>query len=126
MYLPVWAFEHRLDGPVPADDGDIVFQGVTVDLQTGVSLELHAALGAFISLIVANCLILTFRAVARGARLEWNAMKVAVDGKLDRVDKVTRFTDFFIKAELRVPAGTDVSKAEHMVQRAESVCLVTN
>jgi organic hydroperoxide reductase OsmC/OhrA len=80
----------------------------------------------FLVAAVANCLILTFRAVARGARFEWNAMSVEVDGKLDRVDNVTQFTDFFIKVELNVPAGSDVSKAEHMLHRSEAVCLITN
>lgn len=75
---------------------------------------------------VANCLILTFRAVARGSRFEWNSMSVEVDGKLDRVDNETQFTDFFIKAELHVPAGSNLKKAEHIVHRSEAVCLVTN
>ena len=75
---------------------------------------------------VANCLILTFRAVARASRYEWNAMRVEVEGKLDRVDNVTQFTDFFIKAELHVPPGSDIAKAEHMLHRSEAVCLVTN
>ena len=75
---------------------------------------------------VANCLILTFRAVSRGSRFEWNSMSVEVDGKLDRVDNETQFTDFFIKAELHVPAGSNLKKAEHIVHRSEAVCLVTN
>ena len=75
---------------------------------------------------VANCLILTFRAVSRGARFEWNAMRVDVDGKLDRVEKVTQFTDYFIRAELHVPAGSNLKKAERLVSRSKDVCLVTN
>lgn len=75
---------------------------------------------------VANCLILTFRAVARASKFEWNALRVDVDGKLDRVDKVTQFTDYFIKAELQLPAGSNLKKAERMLNRSKDVCLVTN
>jgi organic hydroperoxide reductase OsmC/OhrA len=75
---------------------------------------------------VANCFILTFRAVARGSRFEWNALRCEVEGVLNRVDRVTRFTDFNIRAILRVPEGTDEHKAQRLLEKSEAVCLVTN
>ncbi len=75
---------------------------------------------------VADCLILTFRGVARGNKLEWNALTCETTGVLDKVDRVTRFTEFRTKATLRVPAGTDAAKAERLLHRAEQACLVTN
>lgn len=80
----------------------------------------------FLIAAVADCFILTFRAVARGAKFEWNSLSCEVDGVLDRVDKVTRFTDYHMKVVLHVPAGTDEKKAERLLHRSESVCLVTN
>lgn len=80
----------------------------------------------FLVAAVADCFILTFRAVARGAKFEWNSLNCEVDGVLDRVDKVTRFTDYHMKVVLHVPAGSDVKKAERLLHRSESVCLVTN
>lgn len=75
---------------------------------------------------VADCFILTFRAVARGSRFDWTSVRCEVDGILDRVDKVTCFTAFHVHVTLHVPAGTDVKKAERLVEKSDHVCLVTN
>jgi organic hydroperoxide reductase OsmC/OhrA len=75
---------------------------------------------------IADCFILTFRAVARGSRFEWNSVNCEVDAVLDRVDRVTRFTEYFIRVELHVPPGSDLHKAERLAEKSESVCLITN
>ena len=75
---------------------------------------------------IADCLILTFRAVARASRFEWHSLSCDVEGILDRVDNITCFTDFIIRATLHVPAGANLKKAERLVEKSESVCLVTN
>ncbi len=75
---------------------------------------------------VADCFILTFRAVARASKLEWTSLTCDVDAVLDRVERVTRFTAFHEKVVLEVPAGTDVAKAERLLHKAEQACLVTN
>ncbi|MGB3954288.1 MAG: OsmC family protein, partial [Brooklawnia sp.] len=41
---------------------------------------------------VANCLVLTWRSVARVNKFEWTDLTVDVHGVLDRIDRVTRFT----------------------------------
>lgn len=74
---------------------------------------------------VADCFILTFRAIARGSRFEWNAVSCDVEGILNRVDNVTRFTDYHMKVALRIPAGMDPAKADRLARRSEEVCLVT-
>lgn len=75
---------------------------------------------------VADCFILTFRAVARGSHFEWNSVKCEVRGVLDRVDKVTCFTEFHVHVTLQVPDGADMHKAERLVEKSDHVCLVTN
>lgn len=75
---------------------------------------------------VADCLILTFRGVARAARLDWSAVRCEVDGTLDKQDGVTRFTHFAVRASLDVPEGTDEAKAARLLEKAEQGCLVTN
>ena len=45
---------------------------------------------------------------------------------LDRVERVTQFTEFTIDVSLRVPAGADAHKAHRIAERSEQVCLVTN
>lgn len=80
----------------------------------------------FLVAAVANCFILTFRAISRGSKFEWNSLSCKVDGVLDRVDKVTQFTDYHMKVVLHVPAGCNQKKAERLLHKSEQVCLVTN
>jgi len=75
---------------------------------------------------VADCFILTFRAVARASKLEWSGIESSAVGTLDRVDRVTRFTSFTVSATLTVPAGTDIDKARRLLEKSEAACLITN
>ena len=75
---------------------------------------------------VADCFVLTFRAVARASKLPWTALHCGVTGTLDRVDRVTQFTAFDLRAELCVPPGTDDQLARRSMDRAERACLVAN
>ena len=75
---------------------------------------------------VADCFILTFRAVARAARFEWTKLECRVEGMLDRVERVTRFTKFRTFAHVSVPKGTDAAKARELLERAERGCLIAN
>lgn len=75
---------------------------------------------------VADCFILTFRAVCRAARLEWQRLDCRVEGVLDRVDRVPQFTRFSTFATLTVPVNTDVAKARELLERAEHGCLIAN
>jgi len=75
---------------------------------------------------VGDCLILTFRAVARASKLDWTNLHCEVTGMLDRVDRVTQFTDFLIHARLKIPPGTDPQFASRALEKAERACLITN
>lgn len=75
---------------------------------------------------VADCFVLSFRAIARASRFEWDSLECEVDGVLDKVERQTRFTAFAVTARLVVPEGTDRAKAERLLQKAEDVCLITN
>lgn len=75
---------------------------------------------------VADCFILTFRAVAQASKLAWNTLDVSAEGVLERVDRVTRFTGFTVSATLAVPAEADIEKARRLLQKAEDSCLITN
>ncbi len=74
---------------------------------------------------VADCFILTFRAIARASKLEWVGLEVNAEGVLDRIDRVTQFTGFTVRASLTVPVGTDEAKAQRLLEKAEGACLVT-
>jgi organic hydroperoxide reductase OsmC/OhrA len=74
---------------------------------------------------VADCFVLTFKAIARASKFEWLAVKCDVEGVLDREDKVTRFVGFRIRAVLDAPAGSDEARAKRLLEKAEQNCLIT-
>ncbi|TGD74299.1 OsmC family peroxiredoxin [Mangrovimicrobium sediminis] len=75
---------------------------------------------------VADCFILTFRAIARASRLEWTSLEASAEGVLDKVGRGMEFTAFTVRASLALPAGGDVDKARKMLEKSEANCLVTN
>jgi len=75
---------------------------------------------------LADCFILTFRAIARASRLEWKRLTCQAGGTLARVDGVTRFTSFQIRAELALPPGGNEETGRRLLDKAERTCLVTN
>ena len=75
---------------------------------------------------VADCFILTFRGIASMSKLPWTSLTCEATGTVDRVERVTQFTAFEIRARLRVPAGANVEQAQRLLLRAEQTCLVTN
>jgi organic hydroperoxide reductase OsmC/OhrA len=75
---------------------------------------------------VADCFILTFRAVARAARLEWLNLECRVEGVLERVEGNSQFTRYTTFATLSIPAGTDPASARLLLERAEHGCLIAN
>lgn len=79
-----------------------------------------------ITAAVADCFVLTFRAVAHASKLAWTSLRCEVGGTLDRVEKVTQFTRFDIRAHLQVPAETSVEQAGRVLEKAERGCLISN
>jgi organic hydroperoxide reductase OsmC/OhrA len=75
---------------------------------------------------IADCFILTFRAVARAARFEWLHLECRVEGVLERVERVSQFTRYATVARLTVPASADFTKARVLLEQAEHGCLVSN
>lgn len=74
---------------------------------------------------VADCFVLTFRAIARKAKLDWVTLTATAEGTLDKVDGFNQFTGFAVKAELTVAPGTNENKAKSIMQKAEKYCLIT-
>jgi len=75
---------------------------------------------------LADCFILTFRGVARAARLEWLDLECRVEGILERVDGESQFTRYVTYAKLTVPSNTDTARARELLERAEHGCLIAN
>jgi len=113
-------------------DGDVVLEGAALPPLRSDSPAEFGGPGdrwspeTLLVAAVADCFILSFRAIAKATKLPWDAIECAVSGTLDRVEKVTQFTGFQVRATLRVPAGTDEAKARAAMERAEHICLITN
>lgn len=75
---------------------------------------------------VADCFILTFKAIARASKFSWISLTCAVEGTLDTVDRLTQFTTFEIKASLTMPPDMNEEKALRLLEKAEQACLITN
>jgi organic hydroperoxide reductase OsmC/OhrA len=75
---------------------------------------------------IADCFILTFRAIARASNFEWTGLDCRVEGVLDRADGVAQFTRYTTHARLEIPQAGDLAKARMLLERSEHRCLVNN
>ncbi len=73
-----------------------------------------------------DCFVLSFRAIARTAKLDWLTLECEAEGTLDKIEKFTQFTSFAVRAKLTVPEGTPEKKANTILEKAEKYCLITN
>lgn len=74
---------------------------------------------------VADCFVLSFRAVATASRFAWTSLHCEAEGTLDRVERVTQFTGFVLRARLVLPPGADAERARKLLEKAEQVCLIS-
>ncbi len=75
---------------------------------------------------VADCFNLSFRAVAAASKFAWSSLECEVAGTVDRVERVSQFTHFDLRATLRVPTGADLVRAQQLLEKAKQICLVSN
>lgn len=75
---------------------------------------------------VADCYILSFKALAKASTFDWDQISCQTVGTLDRVDRVNQFTEFKLSVILRAPADTDTARAEKLLTKAKNICLITN
>jgi peroxiredoxin-like protein len=75
---------------------------------------------------VADCFLMTFRAVAKASKFPWTRLRADAEGVLDRAEGVTRFTEIHLRAALEAPAGADVAAGERLLAKAEKGCLISN
>lgn len=75
---------------------------------------------------IADCFVLSFKAIARASHFEWLNLECNANGKLDRADGGMRFTEFEIQARLQITSEDQRDKAERLLQKAEKTCLITN
>ena len=75
---------------------------------------------------VADCYILSFKAIAKASRFEWVSLECDAVGTLDKEERFPQFTAFKLIVKLVVDAEVDQAKAERLLHKAEAICLITN
>ena len=81
---------------------------------------------ALLAAAVADCFVLTFRAVSAAALFGWLRLECRTEGTLARIDRQVRFTEFNVHATLTLAPGADRSKARRLLRRTEGACLILN
>lgn len=75
---------------------------------------------------VANCFVLSFKAIARASKVDWLDINCTSEGTLERQEKKVCFTRVKTLATLKIPAGQNLAAAERALEKAEAACLITN
>ncbi len=122
---------HYLASATGEQEGNVVVGGEGLPpLDTQSPPQFGGPLGVWspetmLSAAVANCFVLSFRAIARASKFEWTSIECKVDGVLDRPERATIFTIFNVDAVLKVPAGAKAELAQRLLEKAEDICLIT-
>ena len=75
---------------------------------------------------VANCLVLSFKSIARAYDLNWLHIECSADGQLEKVDRRVTFTKVHTRVTLTITSAEDESKAKRILEKAEDTCFITN
>ncbi len=75
---------------------------------------------------VANCLVLSFKSIARAYDLNWLHIECAADGQLEKVERKVQFTSVHTRVKLTISVGEDSDKAKRILGKAEDTCFITN
>jgi len=75
---------------------------------------------------VADCFVLTFRAIAAPSRVTWHAIDCEATGTLERIDRTPQFTEVRLAVRISVPSDMEDERVTRVLQKAEKSCLITN
>ncbi len=75
---------------------------------------------------VGDCVLLTFRSIARASKFDWREATADVEGLLERFEGNSRFTQIYTRVRLVVPPGADAGRAKLLMEKAEKGCLISN
>lgn len=75
---------------------------------------------------IADCFLLSFRAISRVGKLDWRSVQCDVDGTLAPIDRVAQFTHVALSVVVELDAQGDEEKAKKLLERAKKSCLITN
>ncbi len=81
---------------------------------------------ALLMAAVANCLVLSFRAIAKASKFDWRSIECESSGVLDKVERRILFTRVDTRVRLMIPPEASAENAEKLLHKAEQSCFVSN
>ena len=81
---------------------------------------------ALLMAAVADCFILTFRAVSRASKVSWDSITCEATGTLDRIERKTQFTEIELKVSVKTSADVSEEQLTRVLHKSEEGCLITN
>lgn len=75
---------------------------------------------------LSSCFILSFKAIARASKLQWQDLQCESSGVLEKVERKVVFSQVFTKATLLISDKNDVEKADKLLRKAEETCFISN
>jgi len=80
----------------------------------------------FFTAAVNGCFMTTFLAIAENSKLSFTSFHCTADGKLEKVDGKYLMTEVALKPILVIESESDREKAERILQKSETACLISN
>lgn len=74
---------------------------------------------------VSSCYMTTFLAIAENSKLEFVNFHCGAKGKLEQIEGKYLMTEIILEPVLRIKQESDREKAERILQKAESACLIS-
>lgn len=75
---------------------------------------------------VADCFVLSFRAIAAASKFAFKDIQCTATGELDKADTGVQFVGFKVEAKLTVDADADQDRAANILKKAKGACFITN
>lgn len=75
---------------------------------------------------VLSCYMTTFLAIAENSKLQYSSFTCQAKGKLEQVEGKYLMTEIHLFPELSINNPTDKEKAERILSKSESACLISN
>ena len=75
---------------------------------------------------VVSCFMTTFLAIAENSKLQFNRFSCQAKGKLEQIEGKFLMTEIHLYPELSINNPTDKEKAERILSKSESACLISN
>ena len=80
----------------------------------------------FLTAAVNSCYMTTFLSIAENSKLEFLSFNCSAKGKLEQIEGKYLMTEVILEPVLVIAKEADKEKAERILQKSESACLISN